>query len=183
MYNKNNKEEELEKKLKIIEERKKKAEENANKGTSSQGIYIKGLDNCLIKTAKCCSPVPGDEIVGYITQGKGVSVHRITCSNLKSLIKNQNRMIDVYWNEAENNKNYQVELEIFAVEGKGILRDILQVVENFNSVINGVDAGVNKDSLAVINLRIIVKNNEELRKIINKIGSTENVIEIKRKSK
>lgn len=68
---------------------------------SKTGIIVKGIDNCLVKLSKCCNPVPGDEIVGYITKGRGVSVHRKDCVNVNNLLSEENRMIDVYWYEAE----------------------------------------------------------------------------------
>ena len=180
IYKKNNEEEEVEKKLKEIEEKTKKENTIKKQYTSSQGLYVKGLDNCLIKTAKCCSPVPGDEILGYITQGLGISVHRVNCSNVKNLMKNQNRIIDVYWTE-DGTQSYNIEIEIFAVDSKGLLKDIIQTVDGFNTTLNGLDAGKNKDGLAVIKIKIIVKNQGEITKLINKLSQVENVIEIKRK--
>ena len=180
IYKKNNEEEEVEKKLKEIEEKTKKENAIKKQYTSSQGLYVKGLDNCLIKTAKCCSPVPGDEILGYITQGLGISVHRVNCSNVKNLMKNQNRIIDVYWTE-DGTQSYNIEIEIFAVDSKGLLKDIIQTVDGFNTTLNGLDAGKNKDGLAVIKIKIIVKNQGEITKLINKLSQVENVIEIKRK--
>lgn len=179
IYNKNHAEEEFEKKLKQIEEKQKKQESKPAK-TFSGGLYVKGLDNVMIKTAGCCSPVPGDEIIGYITQGNGISVHRTNCSNIKNLLKNQNRIIDVFWAE-DSTYNYPVELEIYAVESNGLLKDLIQVIDNSKATLAGLDASVNKDKMAIVKIKLIIKDGEELKKVINKLSSVENVIEIKRK--
>ncbi len=89
-YRKEHEEENIEEKM---EELAKKKE---NKPIKS-GVIVKGIDNCLVKLSKCCNPVPGDEIVGYITKGRGVSVHRKDCKNVKDLLSEENRMIDVSW--------------------------------------------------------------------------------------
>lgn len=177
IYNKNHEAEELEKKLKAIEQKEKQTPKHQSNGS---GIYVKGIENCLIKTAKCCSPVPGDEIVGYITQGLGISVHRSSCSNVKNLMRNPNRMIEVFW-EDNATKGYMVQLEIYAVESNGILKNILSVLENSDCNLTGLDAGVNKDKIAVITVKLTIKSAEDLQKIINKLVQVDNVIEVKRK--
>ena len=180
MYKKANEEEEFEKKIKDIEKNGEKEEKKVSNKGNGKGLYVKGLDNLLIKTAKCCNPVPGDEIIGYITQGNGISVHRTNCLNVAKLMQEHNRLIDVYWND-NTTENYAVEIEVLAVNTSDILKNIIQVIEKSKSSLLGVEANVNKLKLAVIKVKIIVKNHEELNKIMNSLKSVENVLETSRK--
>lgn len=90
-YKKEHKEENIEDKIKKLSENK------SNVKKSSTGIIVKGIDNCLVKLSKCCNPLPGDEIIGYVTRGRGVTVHRTDCKNINDLLEDQNRIIDVEW--------------------------------------------------------------------------------------
>ena len=125
-YRKVHKEDDIEKTLEAI------AREKQNKTKPSQnGIVVKGIDNCLVKLSKCCNPVPGDEIIGYITRGRGVSVHRTDCVNTKNLLNEGNRIIDVYW--SDNKKTtYSVDIEIYANDRSGLLADIIKVIGIIN---------------------------------------------------
>jgi guanosine-3',5'-bis(diphosphate) 3'-pyrophosphohydrolase len=91
------------------------------------GISVKGLDNLLVRISKCCNPVPGDEIVGYITRGRGVSVHRTDCPNVAALAKEPERKIDVQWN-TEEESSYPVELAIEAMIGPICLASIMNAI-------------------------------------------------------
>ena len=167
MYKKANEEEEFEKKIKDIEKNGEKEEKKVSNKGNGKGLYIKGLDNLLIKS-------------GYITQGNGISVHRTNCLNVTKLMQEHNRLIDVYWND-NTTENYAVEIEVLAVNTSDILKNIIQVIEKSKSSLLGVEANVNKLKLAVIKVKIIVKNHEELNKIMNSLKSIENVLETSRK--
>ena len=112
-YRKEHKEENLEEKLQELSQ-----EKAIRTKPSKAGIVVKGIDNCLVKLSKCCNPVPGDEIVGYITKGRGVSVHRKDCTNVKNLLSEEDRMIDVYW-YSDKKATYSVDIEIFANDRNG----------------------------------------------------------------
>ena len=103
-YRKEHEELDIEEKIEKLTTEKKTPQ---TKNTS--GVIVKGIDNCLVKFASCCTPVPGDEIVGYITKGRGVSIHRKDCINVKDLIQEENRIIDVSWHEAEAS-SYKVDI-------------------------------------------------------------------------
>ena len=82
-----------------VEEKIVELQEAPKIKSSKTGIIVKGIDNCLVRLSKCCNPVPGDEIIGYITRGRGVTVHRKDCKNVKDLLQDEGRIIDVYWDE------------------------------------------------------------------------------------
>ena len=147
---------------------------------SQNGIIVKGIDNCLVKLSKCCNPVPGDEIVGYITKGRGVSVHRTDCVNMKSLIEEDNRMIDVYW-YADDKTTYNVDIEIYANDRNGLLADIIAEVGNNKCKLMAVSARATKEKLSVTELTIEIENLEQLNKILKALRKIDSVYEVKRK--
>jgi len=146
---------------------------------SNSGIIVKGIDNCLVKLSKCCNPLPGDEIVGYITKGRGVSVHRKDCPNIKNLISEENRMIDVEWYK-ENNENYQSDVEIYSNDRNGLLLDILKEIGTTKAKIMGVKTKTTKERIAIIGITLEVESLDELNKAIRAIRKVESVYEVKR---
>lgn len=147
---------------------------------SRNGIYVKGIDNCLVKLSKCCNPLPGDEIVGYITKGRGVSVHRKDCLNVQELIGQEDRMIDVYWSE-EIKVSYHVELELFANDRSGLLRDVLKQIEHFKIKLMGVNTRTNRDETAIIDMTVETSSIEELNKLMKALMKVESVYDVYRK--
>ncbi len=147
---------------------------------SKNGIIVKGIDNCLVKLSRCCNPLPGDEIIGYITKGRGVSVHRKDCGNVKSLFSEEARMIDVYWAEAEKTK-YSVDIEIYGNERSGLLADIIREIENTKSKLLAVTSRANKEKIAITEVTVEVENIEELNKIQKQLRKIDSVYEVKRK--
>ena len=147
---------------------------------SKSGIIVKGIDNCLVKLSKCCNPLPGDNIIGYITKGRGVSVHRTNCPNINELLEDKERIIDVYWYD-DIKGAYVVEIEIFATDRRGLLKDILKQIENYKGNIVGVNTRTTKEKIAILNLGIQIENIDELNKLSNAISRVESVYEVKRK--
>ena len=174
-YNKEHEEEDFEEKIEELV----KSKPIRNK-PSPNGVVVKGIDNCLVKLSKCCNPLPGDEIVGYITKGRGVSVHRTDCVNTKELLNEENRMIEVSWYE-EVTGSYNVELEIFATDRNGLLKDIIKQIENSKIKLLGVTCKVNKEKIAITELTVEIENKQELNKLKNALNSVESVYEVKRK--
>ena len=144
------------------------------------GVIVKGIDNCLVKLSKCCNPLPGDEIVGYITKGRGVSIHRVDCPNVKDLIKEESRMIDVYWYE-EVKGSYDVNIDIFANDRNGLLKDVIKQIENNKAELRGVTAKTTNEATCVINITIQVENISELQKILTGLRKIESVYEVSRR--
>ena len=175
-YRKENPEEDLESKL---EELSKQRSERKNKA-SNNGIIVKGIDNCLVRLSKCCNPLPGDEIIGYITKGRGVSVHRKDCVNVKELIKEENRIIDVYWEEEEK-ASYNVDIEIEANDRMGLLSDILKAIASSKVNILAVNTKTGKDRIAIIYITVETKNLDELNNILKAIRKVDSVFEVHRK--
>ena len=147
---------------------------------SSSGVIVKGIDNCLVKLSKCCNPLPGDEIVGYITKGRGVSVHRKDCYNVKDLLSEENRMIDVEWYD-ENKSSYQAEIEASANDRSGLLLDILKQIGTTKAKILGVKTKTTKERIAIIDITLEVENLEELNKAQKVIEKVNSVYEVRRK--
>lgn len=175
-YRKDNPEEEVEQKLEeLSKERSQKKVKPSN-----NGIVVKGIDNCLVKLSKCCNPLPGDEIIGYITKGRGVSVHRKDCVNVKDLFKEENRIIDVYWEEQEAS-SYNVDIEIDANDRIGLLSDILKTISNSKMNILAVNTKTGKDRIAIIYITLETKNLDELNNVIKAIRKVDSVYEVNRR--
>ena len=175
-YRKSHKEDDLvEKTLEAL------AKEKVNKAKPSQnGIIVKGIDNCLVKLSKCCNPVPGDEIIGYITRGRGVSVHRTDCVNAKNLLSEGNRIIDVYWNDNKKT-TYSVDIEVYANDRKGLLADIIKVLGDNKCTIMAVTSRATREKIAITELTIEVENIEKLNCVLKALRKIDSVYEVKRK--
>ena len=174
-YKKAHEEENIEQKIEELSKRK-----NQKVKPSDSGIIVKGIDNCLVKLSKCCNPLPGDEIVGYITKGRGVSVHRKDCVNLKDLLSEENRMIDVEWYN-ENQSDYNVDIEIFSNDRSGLLVDILKELGTTKAKIMGVNTKTTKEKIAIIDVTIEVENLEELNKVLKAVRKVDSVYDVQRK--
>ena len=174
-YRKVHKEENVEQKLEELSK-----EKNAAKPSKS-GVVVKGIDNCLVKLSKCCNPVPGDDIVGYITRGRGVSIHRADCKNLKDLFEDEeSRMIDVYW-YTEKEAAYNVDIEVFANDRSGLLADIIAQISNAKTKLIAVNCRANKERIAITEVTVEVENLEQLNDVLKAIRKVDSVYEVKRK--
>ena len=174
-YRKEHQEEDLEQKIEELTQAKP-----VKSRPSKSGVCVKGIDNCLVKLSKCCNPLPGDDIVGYITKGRGVSVHRTDCINLKDLLLEDGRMIDVYWQD-DAKASYNVEIEIFANDRDGLLRDVIKQIENYKLKLMGVNTRTNKDNTAILDIIVETGNIEVLNKFMKSLNSVESVFDVYRK--
>ena len=148
--------------------------------SSKTGIIVKGIDNCLVRLSKCCNPVPGDEIIGYITRGRGVTVHRKDCKNVKDLLEDEGRIIDVYWDEKKESA-YNVDITVFANDREGLLADVIRVIAGTNTRLVAVSAKASKEKIATVELTLEVKNIEDLTKAQRELGKIDSVYDVKRK--
>lgn len=145
------------------------------------GVVIEGASGLLIRIAKCCNPVPGDEIVGYITKGRGVAVHRVDCMNLKSQENYEARLIDVDWEEDNSNKEYMANIDIYGLNRSGLLNDVLKVLANSSKNISTVNAQPTKDmKFATIHVSFGIPNLASLTSVVDKIKSVPEVYSVKR---
>lgn len=173
-YRKSHKEENIEQKIEELTSKRKTVK------PSSTGVVVKGIDNCLVKLSKCCNPVPGDNIIGYITKGRGVSVHRTDCVNVKDLLKEEDRIIDVYW-YTEKAASYNVDITVFANDRSGLLADVIQVLSNLKTKLMGLNSKATKEHIATIEITIEVENVEELNKVLKELRKVDSVYEVTRK--
>lgn len=145
------------------------------------GIVIQGVDNLLIRLSHCCNPVPGDEIVGYVTKGRGISIHRKDCPNVKHAEELEERLIEVEWEDTQNIKqDYAADLEIYGYNRNGLLNDILQVVTPLTKKIDRVEARPGKNKMAVIHITFAITNLSHLERIVDKIKSVPDVYSVRR---
>ena len=144
------------------------------------GIVVEGVDNLLVRLAKCCNPVPGDEIIGYITKGRGVSVHRKNCPNLND-DDIKDRLLEVRWETGESEtKQYQVDLEISAYDRHGLLNDILQTVNELGTNIVGVQGKTDRNKIAMIHLSILINDINHLKQAVGQIKQIKDVYTVER---
>nr|WP_238526722.1 bifunctional (p)ppGpp synthetase/guanosine-3',5'-bis(diphosphate) 3'-pyrophosphohydrolase [Carnobacterium sp. 17-4] len=182
---KERRERDLEKKIQDTTsiELKTKKEPEKIKIKHEGGIVIQGIDNLLIRISRCCNPVPGDEIVGYITKGRGVSIHRKTCPNVLAAKDAENRLIDVEWEDTTSkSQEYNAELQIIGYNRSGLLNEVLQVVNSMTKNLNNVNGKVDNNKMATITLTVGIQNIQQLDKIVEKIKSIPDVYNVKRMS-
>ena len=150
------------------------------KKRDSAGVKVQGIDNLLVRLSKCCNPVPGDDIVGYITKGRGVSVHRSDCPNIQTEEASQ-RFLPVEWEEAQTNiKQYQLDLEISGFDRQGLLNDILQAVNEMKTNITHVNGRSDRNKMAIVNITILIYNTEHLQRIVDRIKQIKDVYTVTR---
>ena len=143
----------------------------------SQGVHVKDIDNIMVRFSKCCNPVPGDDIVGYITRGRGVSVHRTDCLSLSESPEKDERLIEVEW-DVETQIDFQAEIQINATDRKGLLREITQVLTDLKVTVNALNARTNKEQAASINIVIEIKDIAFLEDMMQKFRRMQGVHEV-----
>jgi GTP diphosphokinase / guanosine-3',5'-bis(diphosphate) 3'-diphosphatase len=149
------------------------------KSRPTNGVRVKGVDNLLVRFARCCNPVPGDSIVGYITRGRGVSVHRMDCTNIPTGEGEGDRVIEVEWADMVE-ANFNVEIEITGHDRRGLLNEVLQAVSESKTVISAVSGRSDKNKMALIHMTILIKNIDHLHSVVEKIKRVKDVYSVQR---
>ncbi|MEN2765883.1 RelA/SpoT family protein [Ornithinibacillus xuwenensis] len=143
------------------------------------GVIVEGVDNLLVRLSKCCNPVPGDDIVGYITKGRGVSVHREDCPNVQTE-EAKERHLHVEWEADQAQKQYHVDLEISGYDRRGLLNEVLQAVNETKTNITHVNGRSDRNKMAIIHITILIQNTNHLRKIVERIKQIKDVYTVTR---
>ncbi|MGX7058476.1 RelA/SpoT family protein [Vagococcus humatus] len=175
-----------------VERKKQEVEEMINQPVKKEpekmkvrhegGVVIQGVDNLLIRISRCCNPVPGDDIIGYITKGRGISIHRKDCPNMINNQAISERLIEVEWEDtaAVGQQTYNAELEVYGADRSGLLNDVLQVVNAFTNNLLRVEARPNKNKTATILMTVSIQNLSHLERIVDKIKSVPDVYSVRR---
>lgn len=167
---------------KNIEEQIAKTERQTKK-KQSYGVTVKGLNNIMVRFARCCNPVPGDDIAGYITKGRGVSVHRKDCSNFKAIVEKQiEKVVDVSWG-TEKGTAYVAELEVKAEDRMCLLSDVMLVITDSNLSLLSLNAKSGKNGVANINIQVKIDNIEQLKELMKKIRRLQGILDVYRVNK
>lgn len=143
------------------------------------GVKVKGVDNLMIRLSRCCNPVPGDEIIGYITKGRGVSIHRSDCPNVQ--LDENSRLLPVEWEEQPSQtKNYDVDIEISGYDRRSLLNDVLQAVAETKTNILAVSGKADKNKMAKIDMTISIQNTAHLQRVVDRIKQIPDIYSVRR---
>ncbi|CAM3112452.1 bifunctional (p)ppGpp synthetase/guanosine-3',5'-bis(diphosphate) 3'-pyrophosphohydrolase [Filibacter tadaridae] len=149
---------------------------------TESGVIVRGIDNLLIRLSKCCNPVPGDEIVGFITKGRGVSVHRSDCPNISAGDEEIDRIIEVEWahGTSSTRKEFQVDIEVSAFDRQGLLNEVMMVVAETKTTMVAVSGKADRDKIARINMTIKITDIAHLHRIVDRIKQVRDIYSVQR---
>ncbi len=168
---------------KIIERLNEVSKNRAHVTKSKSGIVVKGIDDMAVRFSRCCNPVPGDEIVGFVTRGRGMSIHRTDCINIINLTESERiRLIDAEWEASltEERGQYQTGIKIYANNRQGLLMEISKIFTEFKIDINAFNTHISKQGIATMELGFVVTGRDELKRITEKLHQIPSVIDIER---
>jgi guanosine-3',5'-bis(diphosphate) 3'-pyrophosphohydrolase len=149
------------------------------RSTADNGIKVKDIDNVMVRFAKCCNPVPGDPVIGYITRGRGVSVHRADCVNLAEGFVDSNRLIEVSW-VGEHKASYNAEIQIVARDRQAILADLTNAIADLKINVTAINARTAKNKLAVINMSMDIHDTKQLEKVMKSLRRLPDIVDVYR---
>ncbi len=149
------------------------------KNIPENGVIVKGIDNCLVRLSRCCNPVPGDDIIGYITRGRGVSVHRRDCTNVAQNRGEDERLIEVRWYTAIN-VAYKADITVMANDRTALLMELTNTIGEAKIPIKAINARTTRDQISIINLTLEINDTEQLDKIIKRLRKIDSVFEVTR---
>ena len=152
-------------------------------GPSEDKIKVRGFDDLMVFRARCCNPIRGEKIVGYITRGKGVSVHSATCPNVVNLLYDPERRIDVEWDKGTDASHYTVRLSLHVEDRKGILADVTSKIAGINTNIRNVEATSDADQRGRIDMTVEISDVKHLQKVVKALRGVEGVVDVERASR
>ena len=159
----------------------KKPSQSKVKEVSESGIVVKGADNLLIRRATCCNPVPGDPIIGYISKGKGITVHRVDCPNISNLREeDRQRLINVNWNTPDSNRKYYVDLQVVSEERKGIFKDISKVCDDYDIEVVGLNLTPGEPGTTNTLITVEITDMHQMQRLLTALRQVEGVIRVYR---
>ncbi|MCS1350245.1 bifunctional (p)ppGpp synthetase/guanosine-3',5'-bis(diphosphate) 3'-pyrophosphohydrolase [Mechercharimyces sp. CAU 1602] len=144
----------------------------------SHGVQVIGVSNLLVRLSRCCNPVPGDDIAGFVTQGRGVSVHRADCPNLSSV--EEERLIPVQWEGGGVSKAYNVDIEVSGLDRTGLLNDLLQAISEKNVTLTAVSGKADRRGMARVHLSITIENIKHLQAVVERIKKVKDIYSVRR---
>jgi len=146
-----------------------------------QGIKVQGINDVMIRFSRCCNPVPGDEIIGYITRGRGVSIHKVDCSNVDFVSAEKDRLVKVEWIKTEE-LFYPLKIKIIADDRPNLVSDIMLIFSSVKITVSAINAITDKNNIAIINVTLSINNLDQLQDIIKKIKKIKSILTVKRVS-
>ncbi|WP_188882076.1 RelA/SpoT family protein [Alicyclobacillus cellulosilyticus] len=146
---------------------------------TDSGVRVKGIDNVLIRFARCCHPVPGDDIVGFVTRGRGVSIHRADCANVRQLLADQNRVIEVEWATSAN-LSYPVDLEVLAVDRRGLVNEVMNAIAETKTEITAVSGRADARRMAHVVVSVRIRNLDHLRTVMERVKRLKDIQAVRR---
>ena len=152
------------------------------KSSASNGVIVKGETGMLVRFARCCSPLPGDRIIGYITRGRGVSVHRADCVSLKDPSVEKERLIEVEWESQASGGTYEAEIRIICYNRTGLLAELSVLFATMEVPVSAISAHTLKDNTFIFNISLVIKDTQQLSKIIRELNKWPDIIEVSRVS-
>ncbi|MFA5340511.1 MAG: bifunctional (p)ppGpp synthetase/guanosine-3',5'-bis(diphosphate) 3'-pyrophosphohydrolase [Clostridia bacterium] len=156
--------------------------DNLKTSKNTEGVIVKDIPNCMVKISKCCNPVPGDDIIGYVTRGRGVSVHRMDCINIINDKDFEDRKIEVYWN-LNSDESYETQLEIKSYDRPNLVTDIMKLLSEQKIKCNGVEAKLSKEGYADVRIIVMMRNKDEIQELNRKLRKISGIFDISRFSK
>ena len=146
------------------------------------GVMIQGISDLMLHLAKCCNPVPWDDIVGYVTKGRGVTIHRSDCRNIANNKDSQGRLIEVEWENVEESsaQSFNANIEVFGYNRSKLLSDVITMLNSLTPNINNLSGKVNEDNIAHIYATVAVNNSAKLDRILAKLRDIPDVYETRR---
>lgn len=148
-------------------------------GNSENGIVVKGADNLLIRRATCCNPVPGDPIIGYISKGKGITVHRTDCANIRNIREaDRGRLIEVNWDSPNENRKYYADIQVVSEERKGLFKDISKVCDDYDLEVVGLNLTPGEPGTTNTLLTVEITDMHQIQRLLTALRQVEGVIKV-----